>query len=289
MLVYNHGVITGKNVPKDNHERYRSCYVHPVWGIDGEVLTDDFPQDHVHHHGLFWAWPHVKIAGKQYDLWIYGDIHDEFVRWICRQSGPVAAILAVENGWFVGAKKVMIERVWLRTYAVSDDARVLDLEFTWIPVDRPITLRSSDNSYGGLAMRFAVKLPASMQTPDNVVWAPRLKEIVITTPGGRASGDQENVRLPWADLSYPFAGANTRSGAAIFVDPGHPSYPPTWLLRHFGVICVGYPGTSEKTFPLGKPIRLSYRIWIHKDAVGVAQVQRAYNGYAAALKVRTEY
>ena len=166
VLVYNHGVITGKNVPENNHERYRSCYVHPVWGIDGEVLTDDFPKDHVHHHGLFWAWPHVKIAGHHYDLWTYGDIHDEFVRWICRQSGPVAALLAVENGWFVGAKKVMIERVWLRSYAVSNDARVLDLEFTWIPVDRPITLRSSDNSYGGLAMRFAVKLPESMQTPD---------------------------------------------------------------------------------------------------------------------------
>lgn len=289
VLVYNHGVITGSNVPEDNHERYRSCYVHPVWGIGGEVLTDDFPKDHVHHHGLFWAWPHVKIGDQHYDLWTYGDIHDEFVRWICRESGPVAATLAVENGWFVGEKKVMIERVWLRSYAISDDARVLDLEFTWIPTDQPITLRSSDNSYGGLAMRFAVKMPESMQTPTNVVLASQLKEIAITTPNGRADGDQENVRQPWADLSSPFAGGNTRSGAAIFVDPSQSAYPPTWLLRHFGAICVGYPGPSEKTFEPGKPIRLTYRIWIHKRAVDVEDIQRAYDGYATALEVNTDH
>ena len=36
--------------------------------------------------------------------------------------------------------------------------RALDLDFTWIPVDRPITLRGAEGkSYGGLTVRFAVK------------------------------------------------------------------------------------------------------------------------------------
>jgi AcrR family transcriptional regulator len=34
----------------------RSCYIHPLYGLDGEVMTEDFPVDHRHHRGVFWAW-----------------------------------------------------------------------------------------------------------------------------------------------------------------------------------------------------------------------------------------
>ena len=30
----------------------RSNYVHPLYGLDGEVLTEDFPEDHRHHRGV---------------------------------------------------------------------------------------------------------------------------------------------------------------------------------------------------------------------------------------------
>ena len=46
VLVYNHGEITNENVPEKDHRRSRACYIHPVWGLSGEVLTDDFPRDH---------------------------------------------------------------------------------------------------------------------------------------------------------------------------------------------------------------------------------------------------
>ena len=58
VFVYNHGVITSQSAPK---AQGRSSYFHPVYGLDGEVLTDDFPKDHVNHRGLHWAWPHIKI------------------------------------------------------------------------------------------------------------------------------------------------------------------------------------------------------------------------------------
>ena len=31
----------------------RSCYIHPLYSLDGKVLTEDFPEDHLHHHGIF--------------------------------------------------------------------------------------------------------------------------------------------------------------------------------------------------------------------------------------------
>ncbi len=274
VLVYNHGTITDENVPQRDHRRSRACYVHPLWGVGGELLTADFPKDHYHHHGIFWTWPHVEVDGKRYDIWAGPNIKDKFVRWICRETGPAAAVLAVENGWFVGDKKVMIERVWLRTYRVTGDSRVLDLEFVWIPTDRPVKLwGAGGKSYGGLTVRFAVG--------DQ-------KEAVITVPSGRTTADLAETRLPWADLTYPFDAAAGPSGAAIFIHPDHPDYPPTWLTRHYGPLCVGWPGVKAKTFQPDQPIRLNYRIWIHKTAVGLDELKQAYEGYMAAAKVRWE-
>jgi hypothetical protein len=274
VLVYNHGVITNENVPEKDHRRSRACYIHPLWGLSGEVLTDDFPRDHYHHHGVFWTWPHIGIDGNQYDMWAGDNIQDRFVRWICGEAGPVAAVGAVENGWFVGDKKVMIERVWLRVYKVSGNSRALDLEFTWIPTDRPVTLQgAAGKSYGGLTVRFA----------------PRSREdTLITVPSGPTTQDMPEAPLAWADFTSKLGDAEARSGAAIFVHPEHPDYPPTWLTRYYGPLCIGWPGVKARTFEPGKPIRLDYRIWIHKSAVEPDELKRAYAAYTSATKAKWE-
>lgn len=272
VLVYNHGMVTVESVPKKDNRRTRSSYIHPLWGLQGEVLTDDAPKDHYHHRGVFWAWPHVSIDGKEHDLWMYKNIQQKFVRWLDREAGPVTATLGVENGWFVGDRKVMIERVWLRTFRAADGHRALDIEFVFIPVDRPITLRGSEGkSYGGLNLRFGPR--------DNTV---------ITVPSGPAKQDLPDTPLAWADLTSKLKDPKAKmpSGAAIFVDPGHPDFPPTWLTRHYGILCVGWPGVKGKTFEPGVPIRLAYRIWIHNGTVDTAALQQAYDAYSQALQAK---
>ncbi len=221
VFVYNHGIIhPPAGVPAD---RARATYVHPLYGLDGEVLTDDFPEDHFHHRGLFWAWPHVRICGKYHDLWMLKDIEQRFEHWVEREAGTNGATLGVENGWYVGGRKVMREQVWLRASPSGKDERVLDLELTWIPLEAPVTLEGAEGkSYGGLTLRFA----------------PRTNT-VITTPLGLSDKDLSITRLPWADLSARFAGRALSSGAAILVAPDHPDYPPEWLTRHYGVLCIG--------------------------------------------------
>jgi hypothetical protein len=73
VLVYNHGMITVEKVPVKDARRTRSSYIHPLWGLQGEILTDDAPADHTHHRGIFWSWPHVGIDGREYDLWMYNN------------------------------------------------------------------------------------------------------------------------------------------------------------------------------------------------------------------------
>lgn len=272
LWTYNYGLMTGQNVPADDPRRTRSSYLHPIWGLQGEILTGDFPADHFHHHGAFWAWPHVGIDGQEYDLWMGKNIGHRFVRWLHREAGPVAAVLAVENGWFVGERQVMVERVWMRSFRTSPSGRVLDLEFTWIPQERPISLLGAERkSYGGFSLRFADR-----------------ENTVITVPQGPSAEDLPDTRLPWADLSATFAGAAQPSGAAILVDRNHPAFPPTWLTRHYGILCVGWPGVEPQTFPPGEPIRLRYRVWIHTGVADVAALEEASAAYQAACSARWE-
>jgi hypothetical protein len=259
VLVYNHGVMTKDGVPAD---RARSSYVHPIYGLDGEVLTDDFPKDHYHHRGLFWAWPHVKVDGKEYDIWTLKGAEQRFEKWGPRSTGTTA-VLNVENGWYAGNTKLAEEKVTLRVHPAGTDSRALDVELVITPVGQPMTLAGAEGkSYGGFTLRYA----------------PRT-DTMITTPLGSGKDDLPMTRLPWADLTARFAGAPEPSGAAIFVPANHPDFPPMWLTRHYGVLCLGWPGVEPKTFEPGKPVRLEYRVWIHRGAADGERLKRAYTEY----------
>jgi hypothetical protein len=267
ILVYNHGMLLNAGVPAD---RKRSTYIHPLYGLDGEVLTDDFPKDHYHHRGLFWAWPHVIIDGRNYSLWDIRGIEQRFERWLCRSAGEGAAVLGVENGWYIGNKKVVQERVWFRIYRASSEGQVIDMDLVLVPIGQPVRLAGAEaKSYGGLTLRFA----------------PR-KQTVITTPLGDGPDDLAMTRLAWADLSAQFSQAPGPSGAAIFISPNHPDFPPTWLTRHYGVLCVGWPGVNSAMFQPGENIRASYRVWIHRGKADAQSLRSAYQAYESLGAVR---
>ena len=62
----NENVLFYQKEPKSADGKYERCnYIHPLWGIDGTVLTEDFPSDHLHHRGIFWAWHQVWIGDKR--------------------------------------------------------------------------------------------------------------------------------------------------------------------------------------------------------------------------------
>ena len=267
VFAYNHGVIQKAGVAAD---RARSTYVHPIYGLDGEVLTDDFPKDHYGHRGLFWAWPHVTIGTNHHDLWDLRGIEQRFERWLARDATATGARLGVQNGWYVGGRKVVQEQVWLRASPSSKDERALDVELTLVPMDEPLTLRGSEGkSYGGFSLRFAPRTNA-----------------VITTPLGNDDQDLMVTRMPWADFSARFAGRAEYSGAAIFVAAGHPDLPPEWMTRHYGLLCVGWPGVKPKTFQPGETIRCRYRLWIHRGAANSEQISRAYRAYEQVAPAR---
>jgi len=263
VFVYNYGTMSKSGVPAD---RNRSSYIHPLYGLDGEVLTDDFPEDHYHHRGLFWAWPRVKIGNASSDLWMLKGIEQRFESWVERQANERGAKLVVENGWHLDGRKVVRERVSFRVRAATEVARAIDVELELVPLTEPLTLQGAEGkSYGGLTLRFA----------------PRA-ETRITIPAGPTETDLPMARLPWADLSGRFSGNSRSSGVTIFVHPDHPDFPPEWLTRHYGVLCLGWPGVQAQTFQRGTVIRCQYRLWIHRNDVGAEQIKTAYERYVGS-------
>jgi hypothetical protein len=55
-----------------------------------------------------------------------------------------------------------------------------------------------------------------------------------------------------------------------------------WLTRHYGVLCLGWPGTDAQVFPPGNPIKLGYRVWIHRGPADQELLKKTYKEYVGA-------
>ncbi len=50
----------------------RGGYLHPVHTPGGRVVTDDYPANHIHHHGIWAAWTKTVFQGRTPDFWNMG-------------------------------------------------------------------------------------------------------------------------------------------------------------------------------------------------------------------------
>lgn len=256
VFVYNHGVMWKEGVPED---RYRCCYLHPVWAPDGTILTDDFPKDHYHHRGIFIAWPITMVDGQQYDLWALGAIRERFERFITRRAASDAATLGLETGWYVGEKQVVREQLEIVARPQKSGRRELEFRIRLEATGGPVGLRGDPTDakgYGGFNVRFAAR-----------------QDTVITTDKGREAGDSNMVPHPWAQLEALFGGR--RAGLRIDIDPSNPGYPNGWCLRHYGFLGVNFPGNETYTLQPGSPLTLKYRVTVFSgDAYSSPSRQR---------------
>lgn len=240
---YHPGVMLPPGVPED---RARCCYVHPVWAPNGVVLTDDFPRDHYHHRGIFWAWPVVRIGGEQYDLWTIKGIHQRPLKTLAEDTLSHSAVLAVQNGWFLGERQVVRETVRITVHPAAGGSRRLDFDLAWEAAGAPVVLRgdpTDSKGYGGFSVRFA----------------PR-EHTTIVTDRGRAAGDSNMESHAWAEQSGRFE--KGQAALRIDIDPGHPGFPNGWCIRHYGFLGVNFPGNETYRLAPGQPLRLKYTVTV---------------------------
>jgi len=246
----------------------RSCYIHPLYSLEGDILTQDFPPDHLHHSGIFWTWPVVKTRGQNTQTWHVhlSSLRQYFKRWIKRETEGNDFILSVENVWKLNEDEVVAnEKLTLIIHPANNLGRALDLELILEAIEGLLELKGTsegNKGYGGLCLRSS----------------PLLTGASMTTDTGQLQEDTTNSQFKWADLSAD------ELGISIFVSPDHPDYPITWLIRnsYAGIINPSWPGLELCVLHPGKPICLRYRIYVHRGNVESGQVFKAYDNFLQA-------
>lgn len=258
------------------YARARSNYLHPLFGLDGEILTRDWPLDHPHHRGIYWAWPEVDWRDQRGDLHALQFVFARPAGKCAAMSGPVFAQIDAENIWqWESGESLVQERAVIRAYRATDDDRLIDLEFTFTALRDTVSIARRDtDKYGGLNMRLATVLDQEINFHTDAPNAP--------------------VRMAWAELFGKIEGAAQNSSVIVLQHSANPDYPGDW---------VKYPELNwlQPTFPAsgnrcklkpGEPLVLRYRLWLHRGAkvseASCANQWRAYNAASAPTPSRTQ-
>jgi hypothetical protein len=266
------GEVLDKVAPGNRiYARARSNYIHPLYGLDGEVLTRDWSVDHPHHRGIYWAWPEVDFGTNRGDLHALQRVFARPTGKVRLQSGPVFGEIESENLWLWEDREPIVrEEAIIRAHRATAQGRVVDLAFRFLALKDGVTVaRRGTEHYGGLNIRMAT---------------PAAQDIAVHTDPSNAV-----PRRAWSDLSGIFGQARAASGLTVLQSPQNPDYPGDW---------VQYPNLSwcQPTFPAagtryalrpGQPLVLRFRLLVHAgskpDDERAAKLWDAFQSSAAAL------
>lgn len=254
----------------------RADYVHPLYSLDGEVLTEDFPADHPHHRGIFWAWHQVYVGDKRVgDGWslkdISWDVYDAKVLTVGAESRALRVhVLWKSPLWTDGSgeqKPFIKETTTITVHRAEGDIRKIDFEISLLALEAGVGIGGAKNErgYGGFSTR--IRLPEGIEFTGQ---AGPVEPRGISVEAG-----------PWLDFSGPFVSDDHISGLAILCHKSNPAYPQRWILRRRGSMQNPvWPGRHPVRLSAEKPLTLRYRLIIHRGNahhIDLNQLQAEYN------------
>jgi hypothetical protein len=254
------------------YARARGDYLHPLYGPDGEELTLDWPVDHPHHRGIYWAWPEVDVGGERGDLHALQRVFARPTGQCAGRSGAVFAEIEAENVWLWEDQwPIVRERVFIRAWRADSTGRCVDLEFRFTALRDDVMLaRREARLYGGLNLRLA---PVTDQRID-----------LYTDPAGAVP------RRAWGVLSGRWAGSPGPASLAVLQHSANPDAPGDWIqypeLNWFQPTFPA-PGTRFALKP-GEPLVLRYRLWIQRGRADASRLAQQWSDYAAPPRVILE-
>jgi hypothetical protein len=190
----------------------RSGYLHPVWTPAGRVATNDFPPNHLHHHGIWGAWTSGEFEGKKTDFWnsIQKQGTVECVKVEETWSGPVFGGFRARHRHTSlvapGGPKPALDEVWeVRIWAVPDDQGTLFDVISTQTCAGPSPLLIREFRYGGLGFRGS----GQWEGKDGCAFL---------TSEGKGRVDGHGTRAAWCVMSGKVDGSGVSVGFL-----GHPS------------------------------------------------------------------
>jgi len=263
----------------------RGGYIHPVLSPSGKQITDDYPVNHKHHHGIWFAWTHTEFEGRAPDFWNMGD-EKGFVKFVSLDKtwrGPVhVGFISAhqqmdltekgEAGKPLKPKTALLETWNVKLYAVGNEARrpyfLFDMEITDTCANNS-PMKLPQYRYGGIGVR------------GNWAWNGEANLNFLNSEGvtDRSKGDKNETRGRWAHMGGLLNGEPT--GIAVL---GHPAnaYAPQPQRIHPTEPFLNFAPQQAGNLEIapGKPLTLRYRFMVADGAPDKAELDRLWNDYA---------
>ena len=252
----------------------RGGYIHPVYTPKGKIVTDDYPSDHYHHHGIWFAWTKAEFEGKHPDFWNVGDLTGrvDFEKVGETWSGPVYAGFNSFQKYvaLTGATpKTALNEEWdVRVYNLGSKQEpyfVFDIVATQeCASESPLIL--DEYRYGGMGVR------------GNREWKDKSK-VKFLTSEGKTRDDGNATRGRWCHIGGTVDGQPV--GLAVL---DHPSNfrAPVPLRIHPDDPYFNYAPSQMGRFQIdpGKKFVLRYRYVVSDGPPDPKLLDRLWNDYA---------
>lgn len=241
-------------------------YFHPVYAPNGQIVTDDAPEDHVHHRGLCFAWGDVNGINYWAETNCGESVRGRIVHREFRQKSvnEDSAGFAVVNDWVAPDGTRPIEEIChLTVYRPEIDVQTIDFCFELHAQSADIVM-GTPPAYHGLCYRAAKSEYRKITNSDS-----RL-------------GEREAKGKPaqWCELGMILSNASL--GVAIFDHPSNRRHPTTFfaLDEAFGFISTSFAYNEPYTIPTGESLTLKYRVLIHLGDLFSFDLWKCYEEYA---------
>lgn len=263
----------------------RAGYLHPVFTPSGTLVSDDYPAQHVHHHGIWSPWTKTTFQGRDVDFWNMAAANGgtvEFVALDKTWSGPVAGGFVARHK-FVDLKAkpepvTALNEVWevtaydVRVAPGATPVRMFDLVLTQTcATNDPLILPKYH--YGGLGYR------------GRGDWFGETKANFLSSEGGT-----DRVKLDENKMRWVHIGGAVEGGVAGFAVLGHPGNfrAPQPVRVHPKEPYVSFTPSWEGDWKIepGTPYVARYRFIAADGAPDRARLDAFWNGYATPAVVK---
>lgn len=241
-----------------DHQYPRANYIHPLFDLQGKVLTEDFPEDHRHHRGIFWAWHQVLVQGKPMgDSWECKDFFWD-VKKVTSENIGENLQLQIKTQWKSpnyskdGQQLPFIEEhTKITLYQRTKNHRILDFEISLTALVQDVQIGGSNDvkGYGGFSTRF--KLPSDIKFTSLGESIPPRNEAVQAGRGMQMDGK---------------INSDQKLGVLVVASKSNPEPNNSWILRSENSMQNPvYPGVELVSVSSDTPTILKYRIVVYNN------------------------
>lgn len=239
----------------------RNNFLHPLMLPDGTTLTENAPDDHPHHRGIFWAWHRISIDGRQVsDGW---DLKNfavnvksiEFKR-VKETDGELQTTAFWSSPLYRNGEESYLEEVTTYTFhKQKGNYRTIRISIRLTAQVDGLELGGSDDEkgYGGFSAR--IKLPA------DVVFR-SVNGPVDPENGPVTAGNYLQISGSMAD------NGEAPGGILIYADATNPNGGNQWILRKTqSMQNAVFPGRQSVKLEKGVPLVLNYTLLLYTGKI----------------------